>query len=130
MKGKRTPTKNTPKNTLKRNSRLLLVPCLIAVQAIFQLLFSSNILPTVVWQLQRHGYPRVNPYVAMLFFASEECSFPVHFQVAWESSLFVSVKPSSSDKWRTVPAFSISNLNITSPYLNPIFFLFQYYFHC
>lgn len=49
------------------------------------------------------------PYVAVLFFSTEECSFPAHCQVVWESSLFVSIQLSSSDKWRTVPAFQFEH---------------------
>lgn len=49
-----------PRHSLKRNSRILLVSRLIAVQAILQQLLSSSIKPTVVWQLQRHGYLRVS----------------------------------------------------------------------
>lgn len=106
---KKPPTKNTPKNTLKRTSRLLLVPCWIAVQAIFRQLLSRSIQPTVVWQLQRRGYPRVNllslcGYAALFL---RGVLLPSTLPGSVGKIPLCSIKLSSPDKWRTVPAFPV-----------------------
>lgn len=125
-KKKKIPPKNMPRHSLKRNSRILLVSRLIAVQAILQQLLSSSIKPTVVWQLQRHGYLRVS-----------QLSLSDYAVLFHTGVLLPSTLPGSVGKlslcfhqtlffWQVEDSSSISNLSteLSSPYLNLIFFLF------